>query len=405
MSTQKKWVSRLLPAGVLLVGVAAFALLKTSATPPQRIEQVYLGPLVQTAAFPAGQVQVLIEGQGTVRPTAQIDLVSQVSGVVVWKSPKLEGGGYFARGEELLRIEAQDYELAVDQAQAQVAQANLRLEQAREQAAVARQEWELLHPGEVGSPLALYVPQLQVAEADLKAAQARVGEAQLRLKRTRLQAPFAGRVRQSRVEAGQFVSPGQALAQLYSTEKVEIAVPLPDEDLGWFAVPGLGSAGADPNAVWRQGETGAAGRAGEKAGALVSGWHAGRQHQWQGRVVRAEGEVDPQSRMVSVVVEIEDPQGQAEAPLLVGAFVSVAIAGHQVEGVRTLPRAALRQDNTVWVATPEGTLRVRPVQVVRPLKEEVLVRLELGEGERIILTQLSGVSEGMKVRVAEEARL
>ncbi len=403
MSEKKKWISRLVPAAVLLVGVAGFALLKTSATPPQRVEQIYQGPLVQTAAFPTGVVQVMIEGQGAVRPSAQIDLVSQVAGVVVWKSPKLEGGGYFTRGEELLRIEPEDYELVVAQAQAQVAQTNLRLEQAREQAAVARQEWELLHPGETGSPLVLYVPQLQAAEADLKAAQARVGEAQLRLKRTRLQAPFAGRVRQSRVEAGQFVSPGQPLAQLYSTERAEIAVPLPDEDLGWFALPGLGSAAA-PEAIWRQGEAGV-GRAGAPVEVLVSGWHAGRLHQWQGRVVRAEGEVDPQSRMVSVVVEIEDPQGQAEAPLLVGAFVNVAIAGRQVEGVRTLPRAALRQDNTVWVATPEGTLQVRPVQVVRPLKEEVLVRVELAEGERIILTPLSGVSDGMKVRLAEEARL
>jgi RND family efflux transporter MFP subunit len=405
MSPRKKWISRLVPAGILLAGVAAFALLKSSAAPPERVEQAYLGPLVQTAHFPAGPVQVMIEGQGTVRPSAQIDLVSQVSGVVVWKSPKLEGGGYFVRGEELLRIEAEDYELAVDQAHAQVAQAGLRLEQAREQAAVARQEWELLHPGQEGSPLALYVPQLQAAEADLKAAQARMGEAQLRLRRTRLQAPFAGRVRQSRVEAGQFVSPGQPLAQLYSTEQAEIAVPLPDEDLGWFAVPGLGSAPADPNAVWRPGESGAGGKRAERAGALVKGWHAGQPHQWQGRVARAEGEVDPQSRMVSVVVEIEDPQGQAEAPLLVGAFVEVAIAGRQLEGVRTLPRAALRQDNTVWVATPEGILRVRPVQVVRPLKEEVLVRAELSEGERIILTSLSGVSDGMKVRVAEEAQL
>jgi len=401
MSAQKKWLPRLVPAGVLLVGAAAFALLKSSAEPPQRVEQEYLGPLVQAADFPAGRAQVVIEGQGTVRPSAQIDLVPQVSGVVVWKSPRLESGGYFSRGEELLRIEPRDYELAVAQAQAQVAQAALRLEQAREQAAVARQEWALLHPGQEGSPLALYVPQLEAAQADQGAAQARVEEAQLRLQRTRLRAPFAGRVRQSRVEAGQFVSPGQPLAQLYSTEQVEIAVPLPDEDLGWFALPGLGRA-ADPELIRRPGESGAAERSGERTGALVSGWHAGQRHQWQGRVVRAEGEIDPQSRMVSVVVEVEDPQGQAEAPLLVGAFVAVAIAGRQVEGVRTLPRAALRQDNTVWVATPTGTLQVRPAQVVRVLEEEVLARIELAEGERIILTPLSGVSDGMKVRLAGE---
>lgn len=401
-----KWLSMALPGGILLAGVAALVLLKATASPPQRLEQTYPGPLVETVPCPVRAVTVTVEGQGTVRPSAQIDLVPQVSGLIVWKSPGLEPGGYFSRGAELARVEARDYELTVAQAEAQVAQAQVRLDLAREQAAVAGHEWELLRPAQPRpNPLVLQVPQLQAAQADLKAAQARLEEAQLRLRRTRLYAPFDGRVRTSRVEVAQFVNAGQPVAQLYSTERAEIAVPVPDEDLAFLDLD-QGRDSAPRGAV--RGARGEANglSAGTGAQALVKAWYAGRPRQWRGQVVRAEGELDPQSRMVHLVVEVDDPYGAGwEAPLLVGMFVEVAMAGRRLEGVRVLPRSALRQDNTVWTTGPEGVLRVRPARVLRTTGDEVIALVDLLDGERVIVTTLSGATDGMKVRLAGESTL
>jgi hypothetical protein len=108
--------------------------------------------------------------------------------------------------------------------------------------------------------------------------------------------------------------------------------------------------------------------------------------------------------MVRLVVEVEAPYGGIAAgipPLTVGMFVDVAIAGRTVDGVRVLPRVALRQGDRVWTVGRDGVLSIRPVQVVRALQDEVLAYIDMTPEERIIVSQLSGVTDGMQVRLAD----
>jgi multidrug efflux pump subunit AcrA (membrane-fusion protein) len=137
-------------------------------------------------------------------------------------------------------------------------------------------------------------------------------------------------------------------------------------------------------------------------GAAISGRYAGRERRWQGVVRRIEGELDPRSRLANLVVEVADPYADPEAPLVVGAFVDVEIAGRSVDGVRTLPRYALRDDGSIWVAAADGTLRVRPAGVVHRRGEEVLVYADLEPGEEVVVSALQGVTDGMRIRVAGE---
>ena len=401
-----------LPVLILALGFGAFQLLASMREPPQRVSRSYAGPLVEAITAPLQQVQVVVEGQGTVRPDAQIDLVPQVSGIVVWKDSDFKPGGTFAKGALLFRIDPRDYELTVQQAAVQVAQAHYQLDLAREEAAIAEQEWEKLHAADQApTDLVLRKPQLRAAEASLQGAEARLAEAQLRLDRTKVYAPFAGRVRTARVDVGQHLNAGQAIAQIYSIEKAEIVVPVPDEDLGWFTLPlpiavsaaSTSNTGSVSDLSAEDGSHAFA-FSREGASAEVSGTFAGRQHQWSGRLVRTEGELDPQSRMVRLVVEVEAPYGgiaDGIPPLTVGMFVGVAIAGRTVDGVRVLPRAALRQGDRVWTVGRDGILSIRSVQVVRALEDEVLAYIDMAPEERIIVSQLSGVTDGMQVRLAD----
>ena len=401
----------ILPILILAVGAGAFAMLVSMQTEPERIERPYVGPLVEVISAPAQRVQVVVEGQGTVRPDAQISLVPQVSGVVVWKDENFKPGGAFAKGDMLFRIDPRDYELAVRQAKAQVEQARYQRDLAQQESEVARQEWQRLR-GDESAPSALVarLPQLRAAEANLTAAQARLEEFELRLERTRLTAPFSGRVRSAQVDVGQHVNAGQPIAQLYSIERAEIVVPVPDEELAWFTLPApvddqSNAFAALPIASGRDEESSAPflyARSG--ATTFVQGSFAGQRHQWQGRVVRTEGELDPQSRMVRLVVEVDEPYGaiaDGTPPLTVGMFVDVAIAGRHVDGVRMVPRTALRQGDAVWAVGKDGVLRMRQANVLRRMRDDVLARIDLGDDERIITSQISGVTDGMKVRVSD----
>jgi hypothetical protein len=137
---------------------------------------------------------------------------------------------------------------------------------------------------------------------------------------------------------------------------------------------------------------------------MLTALYAGRQHAWAGRVVRAEGEIDPRSRMVNVVVEVEDPYADADhsAPLMVGLFVDARIRGRDVSGVRQIPREALHADGTVWLVDANGRLWIRPARVVRAGRDSVLVRYDAPPGQRLVTSQLRGVTDGMQVRVAPE---
>lgn len=414
---RKVLLKGVLPLAIALAGMAVYALLVGLSEPPRREEQPYRGPLVEVVKADPRAVEVVVEGQGTVQPGAQIDLVPQVSGTVVWKSPQLERGGFFHQGDLLARIDPEDYELAAARTEADVAQARYRLDLARGEAGVARREWELINPvasvaGTAPDSLVLHIPQLRAARAALAAAEARLKEARLQLARTRLLAPFDGRVRDTSLDAGQFVTAGRPVAQLYSIEKAEIVVPIADKDLAWFDMPRLSKVEPAGEAdrtrpgprIYGPGEDVRLDpRPGQGPQAMVRGWYAGSRHSWSGQVVRVEGELDPRSRMAHLVVEVDDPYGARETPLVVGLFVDVAVGGRTVEGVRVVSRLVLRPDNTVWTVGADGILRVRKARIVHSRKDEVLIRVDMESDENIVVSQLSGVTDGMQVRVAEGA--
>jgi hypothetical protein len=88
----------------------------------------------------------------------------------------------------------------------------------------------------------------------------------------------------------------------------------------------------------------------------------------------------------------------------VGLYVEAEIEGMTAEDVAVLPRAALRGRNQVLVVTPESRLEFRDVDLLRTTRESIYVRGGLADGERVCLSPLEAVTDGMQVRtVSAEA--
>ena len=431
----KRQLLRFLPLIILLIGVGGFmGLVATrsgwksvlvslahqllniaeSIAAPERRVLPDPGPLVETLAAPAQTLQIVVDAQGSVRPADEIDLVSQVPGVVVWKAPQLEMGGFFARGDVLLRIDPRDFELAMISAEAAVARARYQLDLAQEEAAVASQEWELVRSLDTEpTDLLLRLPQVRAAEADLLAAEAGLSEARLRLERTQIRAPFDGRVRETGLDVGQYIAANQSVSRVYGIERAEIVVAVPHKDMAWLEIPLLlpemaiaslssEKTGTDIARLTESGGPRPSPPPTSAPQARVFAEFAGRRHAWDGFVTRTAAELDARSRMMRLVVEVDTPYaqgGDSDTPLLVGMFVDVKIFGKSVDGVRVLPRVALRESDIVWVADREGTLHLRPARGLHARDEGVVVRLDLSDDERIVVSQLSGVTDGMKVRL------
>lgn len=370
------------PLLVLAAGVVLAAFLVASRKKPAPVTRTPAGPLVEAVTVHAAPQTVVIHGTGTVRPRRSVQIIPQVAGRIVEVSPSFTQGGFFAAGQVLLRIDPSDYEANLHRAEADVARAEVQLELARAEAEVARREWERDHPGEAPpSPLVVKEPQVRQAEADLAAARAAAEKARADLERTSISLPYHGRIVSKNADLGQYVAPGQVLATAYGTDVMEVPLPLRDEDLAWFDVPGPASLHAKGSPVTVRADFG------------------GRRLEWKGRVARTEGEVDLATRTVHVVVEIPGPARGSGHPLVPGMFVEAAIHGRRLERAFAVPRHAVHENQTVWVASG-GRLHFHAVEVAHAEGDTAFVVSGLEDGDLVITSQLEVVTDGMKVRVA-----
>jgi len=389
MSSAKRRAAHVLLTVLLVAaGALGFKALSETRQDLKRQKPEAVLPGVRVVPAPSAAGPVVIRGEGSVAPLRQVNLVPQVGGEVVHVSPSLVNGGAFDSGELLVRIDPEDYRLAVTLARAKVEDAESKLQTLQAESAAALEEWRF-HRRDKGSggeppPLLVKEPQLQAAKAQLAAQRAELRRAELSLERTEIHAPFNGRVSKESVDKGQVVTAGQSLATLYGTDAAEVVVPLQPEDLAWFDIPGFTN-GEGPGAE-----------------AVVRGRIAGEERTWRGRVLRSEGRLDEKTRMLGVVVGVDDPYG-TRPPLAVGLFVRVEILGKPLAGAVRIPRAALRQGDVAWVVE-DGRLRFRPVTVARTQGDEALVTSGLEEGDLVAVSRLDEATDDMAVRVVLERR-
>jgi RND family efflux transporter MFP subunit len=294
-----------------------------------------------------------------------------------------------------LRIDRRDYELAVRQAEAAVADARVLLEVEQAESEVAREEWRQLHPDtEPTSSLVLRQPQIRKAKALLDSSEAQLATAQLRLERTSLSMPFDVLITTENVDLGQYVVMGQPLAKGYGTGSVEIEVPLKDSDLAWFDV--------FENSIFSNGGSNSA----KLTPAKVIADFTGAEHTWEGYVVRTSGQVDRTSRMISVVIEVPEPFDalNGRPPLLPGVFVEVLIQGNTLDNAVAVPRDAIREGSQMWLVNG-NRLSVRPLKIVRVDKNFAYVVSDDLDQANVITSSLDAVIDGMEVRTQADIDL
>lgn len=375
--------------GIGIAGAVAFVMLKK---PPERKEQDLQAPLVEVVQLHSKNIPMMVQGYGTVNPKVEVDIIPEVAGKVVYTHPELIVGGLIPAEQTILRIDPRDYELAVRQAEAAVADARVLLETEQAEAEVARIEWKQLHPDtEPTSPLVLRQPQISKAKALLDSSEAQLATAQLRLERTSLSLPFDVLITTENVDLGQYVVTGQPLANGYGTDSVEIEVPLKDSELAWFDV--------FENSIFSNGDSNSA----KGTPADVKATFAGTEHTWKGSVVRTAGQVDKTSRMISVVVEVTKPFDalNGRPPLLPGIFTEVLIQGKTLRNAVAVPRDAIREGNQMWIVNG-NRLHVRPLKTVRMDKNFAYVVSDDLDGAKVVISSLDAVINGMKIRTEDD---
>ena len=374
---------------LVVIGIAGFAavMMIRSRPPVETQPPVFSPPGVQVHQVALTEEAMGVTSQGTVQPRTESQLVPEIAGRITWVSSSFAEGGFFEEGDVLVKIDPFDYEQALVSARSQRAQARLRLAQEQAEAEVAEREWNDLGRGDPRE-LTLRKPQLNEAQASIDAAEAGVVRAERDLERADIVAPYAGRVRQKNVDIGQFVRVGDMIATVYAVDVAEIRLPLPDDQLAYLDLP-LSYRG---------------GRQQVQPAVTLRATFAGEIHEWRGRVVRTESEIDPVSRMVHVIAEVLDPYGPSanpnQPPLAVGMYVEAEIEGRLIQNIAAVPRAALRGRDRVLVVSADERLSFRNVDIFRSTTDVVYVRSGLSDGELVVISPLDTPTDGMQIQIA-----
>ena len=368
--------SGLLVSGLVLTGKPA----PVANVPPEPLR-----PVVSVLRAQPSEISLAVNTQGTVEARRRINLVAEVAGKVSTVSERFEEGAFFDQGDVLLQLEQADYEFAIARAQSQVAAAEQRLAEERGRNRQAKREWRELGTVEANA-LFLRQPQMKAAEAALKASVADLSAAQLALSRTEIRAPFSGRIESKRADLGQYIAPGAAVAEIYATDIVDVALPLNDSQLAALKLP--------MNANVALGIP-----------VILSTAFGGRQWQWQAQIRRVQAVVDRQSRTVNAIAEVLQPfesEFSGRPPLTPGMFVRAEIPTPPIPNLVQLPASALRSDNTVLVVGTGEKLVRQPVTVQRRTEQWAWVS-GLTEGSRIVRAQTGLLVVGLTVEVAGTA--
>jgi len=379
----KRLFSIVLPIVVLLLAFGASKFIKANKPEPVSRTPVRNTLVVEVQRLQSTDYPVIIRSQGTVQPTMTNKLVPEVAGTVSSLSDSFVIGGEFSAGDTLVEIDRRDYDIALTQAKANLAQSDAQLEEQSALAESARVEWEAL--GRRGKPSALTLrkPQLAAANANRDAALAQVQRAELDLQRTRLQAPYDGIVSDRSVDTGQFVSRGSPIGQIHGIKSVDVRLPLSSRQLTYLDTSG-------------------------KAQVELSATVGANTQIWIGELNRVEG-LDAATQQLNVIVRVNEPYDVNATitnnfPLRVGQYVNARIAGQVLKNVFVIPRAALREEREVLIMTDESTIERREVTVAWSDDDFAAITLGLADNDALVTTPLSSVTDGTPVNVVGDEK-
>ena len=281
-------------------------------------------------------------------PLHRATLAAEVGGSV--EAVRAELGQAVAAGALLASIDERALAQQVAEAEAWLRQAQVQYERA--EALYARQ--------------AITKAQVLDAVTNRDVAEARLANARLGLDKSRVRAPWAGRVAARHVDVGDFVAPGTPLFELVDSSRLKVLALARSADVPYLEV-------------------------GREVDVRVDSYPS---EVFRARVERLGAELDPTSRTLAVEAEIRNPDGR----LRPGMLARLEVSRQELQGALVVPLAAvldLEAAKAVYVV--EGDRAQRREVTLGPIVGEEVVVEGLTAGARVIVEGQHVVGPGQKV--------
>ena len=323
-------------------------------------------------------IPIRVEALGTVTPIAMATVAPQVSGIV--QDVYYQEGQMVDRGQPLVQIDPRPFQLALDQAVAQLARDEASLDNAR---VILERNQTLLAQDSIAKQ------DVETQEATVKqligtvaSDRAAVGTARLNIAYSKVVAPIGGRVGLRPIDLGNYVSAGAAtgVATITQVKPIDVVFTLPADSV--MAVEKRVHAGAElPTVVLDRTRT-------TNLGA--------------GKFLTLDNQIDSQTGTVRAKARFDN----AEGTLFPNQFVNVQLQLDVVKQALVVPAAAIRhgpQGDFVFVVDAQNTAHVRTVKVGPSVDDRASVTSGLEPGERVVTEGGDRLTDGSVVKLPGQA--
>ena len=369
----------------IITGIISAIFIMTRPSPKRRQIKLLPSSVSIKIVKPAFD-NIWIESMGVVQPVQELSVISEVGGRVEWINEKLIPGGFINEGEVIAKIEKTDYEIAIEQAKANLATArkDLLVEEGAARSAKVMEDMSKISTSQQAKELRMRIPHIEAAEANLKAAKKLLQQAEKDLKRTNIIAPFPILVESENIEIGNYVTKLSTIAEAAGTSAYWVEVTLPVSKIYYINIPGVNA------------------KKGSNAKIIFKGAN-GKETIKKGRVVRLFGSLDNTGRMAKILIEVDDPlgieSGNLDEMLLLNSYVQVEIEGKKLSNMIELPREYLRDGKFVWLVDKNNKLEIKKVDIAWRDKDKVIISNGLKKGDKIITSNNFIPVNGMKLSI------
>jgi membrane fusion protein, multidrug efflux system len=363
---------------LVVAGVIAWVVLRSGSHAPPTSRFQSGGPMpVGTAAVVKGDMPVILTGLGAVTPLANVTVKTQINGQLT--EVAFQEGQIVKKGDVLAQIDPRPYQVALAQAEGQLAKDQAALKNAQvdlqryrtlvAQNSIARQTLD--------TQAALVQQDAGVIQTD----QALIDAQKLNLTYCRIVAPVGGRVGLRQIDPGNYVQTSDAsgIVVITQIQPISVIFTLPEDSLQAVLKQIRGGAKLQVTAFDRTGAT-----------KLDSG-----------RLETVDNQIDPTTGTVKLRAAFDN----ATEALFPQQFVNIQLLVNTLHDTAIIPTAAVQRGapgTFVYLVKPDNTVAAQPVTLGPAQGDTVSVSKGLEPGQQVVTDGADRLKDGAKVTLTEK---
>ena len=370
---------RYLIALLIVAGLILWLVFRSGPQTPQTGRFQSGGPMpVGTATVEKGDMPVTLNGLGTVTPLAMVTVKTQINGQLV--EVAFREGQMVNKGDFLAQIDPRPYQVALAQAEAQLAKDQATLKNA--QVDLKRYQTLVAQNSIARQTLDTQAATVQQDLAVVQADQAQIDTQKLNLTYCRIVSPVTGRVGLRQIDPGNYVrtSDANGIVVITQLEPISAIFTLPEDKIPAVAQRLRQGASLTATAFDRSGATKLA----------------------TGRLETIDNQIDPTTGTVKLRAMFDNP----DQTLFPNQFVNVQLLVDMLRGADLVPNAAVQRGapgTFVYVVKPDETVAAQPVTLGPGNEQRTVVTKGLEPGQIVVVDGADRLKDGAKVRVTRNA--